>query len=421
MITTMAASESGESDLPTSTLAREVRDALTHLYDHAYLERHPLAARLAPPSGGPRTRAQATRRILLDAIELLNPGDNVGLRALERRAYGILFGLYVEGLDVADVAEQLGISARQLRRDRAVAIEALAAILEDRHLPPAPPLAVPPAPPTEIPAPPVDALLTESRRLAAQPEALDLARLIANLLPILTPLARERQVTLAAAIDPALPRVRANPTLVRQILIGLARQAMEPGRAGRLSFQAAVGAGSIRVGLVFTPAGGATTAPALPPDSDLATMAAALGGAIEEELPATPAAAGTRWLRLPYRAQRTVLIVDDNQDLLELFRRYLAGYPYQVMAAGTVDEGLALLGGTRPDAVVLDLMMPGRDGWEFLRAVREEPGLQDLPVIVCSVLHEPDLALALGAQDVLKKPVAAADLLAALTRVLGEG
>jgi hypothetical protein len=77
-------------------LARNIRDALAHLYDHAYLETHPLAEHLAAERAGlTRTRAQETRRILLDAIELLNPGDNVALRAPERRTYEVLYGLYV--------------------------------------------------------------------------------------------------------------------------------------------------------------------------------------------------------------------------------------------------------------------------------------------------------------------------------------
>src|SRR5690606_31210218 len=124
------------------------------------------------------------------------------------------------------------------------------------------------------------------------------------------------------------------------------------------------------------------------------------------------------WLRLPQRAYATVLVVDDNQDLLELFRRYLAGRPYQVVGATGVDEGLAQVRRSPPDVVVLDLMMPGRDGWEVLRALREEPALRHLPVIVCSVLYEPELAHALGAQRVLKKPVHAAELIAALESVL---
>ena len=75
-------------------LGRQIRDALAHLYDYVYLQRHPLAERLLPAHASTiRTRAQELRRILLDAIESLNPGDSVPIRALERRSYAILFGL----------------------------------------------------------------------------------------------------------------------------------------------------------------------------------------------------------------------------------------------------------------------------------------------------------------------------------------
>jgi hypothetical protein len=127
-------------DRPSDTsndveFVRQVRDALTCLYDHVHLQRHPLAQRLVPQQTvATRTRAQELRRILLDAIEALNPGDSVPIRAPERRPYAILFGLYVEGRQWQEVANSLSIGGRQLRRDRAAAIEALASILTDRYL-----------------------------------------------------------------------------------------------------------------------------------------------------------------------------------------------------------------------------------------------------------------------------------------------
>jgi hypothetical protein len=67
-------------------LARQVREALACLYDHTYLQRHSLAERLVSPhAAATRTRAQELRRILLDAIEELNPGENAPIRAAERR------------------------------------------------------------------------------------------------------------------------------------------------------------------------------------------------------------------------------------------------------------------------------------------------------------------------------------------------
>jgi CheY-like chemotaxis protein len=383
---------------------------LTHLYDHAYLERHPLAARLAKgTAGSTRTRAQETRRILLNAIELLNPGDNVGLRTLERRAYALLFSLYVEGHDVPTVAQTLGISGRQLRRDRTAALAALAAILEDRYLQST----------TQTPSSPLaDPLQQESLRLAEQQESVDLDGLAANLLAILEPLAQTQGVRLQSCLPAPVPSVRANSILLRQILLSLASQAISHALPQTLTLVA--GANS-RVGWRLQRQSvdrGAEPYPAhLPFALDtLETLTAALGGQIQIER----GTAGEEWLwlALPQAAQRRVLVIDDNQDLVELFRRYLAGHPYQVQSASSVDEGLAQVRRTLPDAVVLDLMMPGRDGWELLAALRQDLALRRVPVIVCSVLHEPELAHALGAQRVLKKPVGASELLAALEAVL---
>ncbi|MGQ9683779.1 MAG: response regulator [Anaerolineae bacterium] len=63
-------------------------------------------------------------------------------------------------------------------------------------------------------------------------------------------------------------------------------------------------------------------------------------------------------------------------------------------------------------------MMPEQDGWETLQTLRAQPGLQDTPIIVCSILDEPQLALSLGADDVLRKPVSQAALLQTLSRWL---
>lgn len=402
------------SSLPT----RQLRDALAHLYDHAYLERHPLAARLARGSSGTRTRAQETRRILLNAIELLNPGDNWGLRSLERRAYAVLFGLYVEGHDMPTVAQSLGISSRQLRRDRAAALESLAALLEDRYLTPAEE-GQPHGPLAE------DPLHQESFRLAEQQECVYLEELADSLFAILDSLARANDVRLRMELPAAVSFVRANPTLLRQLLLSLGSHAIAHVQPHCLTLAAQThidetGVTSLQVGWHLqwstqTPATFHLKDLFADPDTP-ATLAAALGGHLQVE----PGAQGDAclWLELSQGIHRTVLVIDDNHDLLELFRRYLTGHPYLVQSASSVDEGLALVQRSLPDAIVLDLMMPGRDGWEALAALRRDPALTAVPVIICSVLHEPELAHAMGAQCVLKKPVGAPELLAALEAVL---
>ena len=112
--------------------------------------------------------------------------------------------------------------------------------------------------------------------------------------------------------------------------------------------------------------------------------------------------------------QRAVLVVDDNEDVLELCRRYLAPHGYGVITATTAEEAIDLAAQLQPFAITLDLMLPGQDGWDALQALLNRPDTQRIPVIICSVLKQRELALSLGATAFLEKPVTEQGLLAAL-------
>ena len=113
---------------------------------------------------------------------------------------------------------------------------------------------------------------------------------------------------------------------------------------------------------------------------------------------------------------RPVLVVDDSPELLELFRRYLSGSLYEPVNATSGDEALVLARKVRPACIVLDVMMPSRDGWDILQTLRADPTTKGLPVVVCSVLRQRELALSLGASSSLTKPVSQRALLEALDR-----
>jgi Amt family ammonium transporter len=70
----------------------------------------------------------------------------------------------------------------------------------------------------------------------------------------------------------------------------------------------------------------------------------------------------------------------------------------------------------QPRAILLDIMMPGLDGWELLERLREHPRTGGVPVIVCSIVPQESLARLLGAADYIRKPVTRRALLAALDR-----
>jgi CheY-like chemotaxis protein len=119
-------------------------------------------------------------------------------------------------------------------------------------------------------------------------------------------------------------------------------------------------------------------------------------------------------LRLPAASFTRVLLVDDNQSIHQLVRRYLVGHPYAMLSAFDADQALEIIGAEQPDVVILDVMMSGRDGWELLRLLRASAPLQEIPVIVCSVLEQAALAHSLGADAYLTKPVTQDALLTAL-------
>jgi CheY-like chemotaxis protein len=103
-----------------------------------------------------------------------------------------------------------------------------------------------------------------------------------------------------------------------------------------------------------------------------------------------------------------ILVVDDNHDNAEIIRQYLEirGYPITVAHSG--DEALALFETVRPAVVLLDVMMPGRDGWDVCRVMKQHPTLgRAVRVIMVTALDEwqdKREALQIGADDYVEKP-----------------
>ena len=99
-------------------------------------------------------------------------------------------------------------------------------------------------------------------------------------------------------------------------------------------------------------------------------------------------ASGSVRLVLPLAPPATILVVDDNQDALQLIQRYLAGTHYRPVVTRSPFEGLALAQELQPQAILLDVMLPGMDGWEMLARLRRHPATERIPVIICTILPE---------------------------------
>lgn len=83
-----------------------------------------------------------------------------------------------------------------------------------------------------------------------------------------------------------------------------------------------------------------------------------------------------------------VVSIEDEHEIVELLRVVLRHPEINVYPAENGEAGLALLRQIRPDLVILDIMMPGMDGWAVYDTIRSDPDLCDLPVIILSVLQE---------------------------------
>lgn len=102
----------------------------------------------------------------------------------------------------------------------------------------------------------------------------------------------------------------------------------------------------------------------------------------------------------------TVLVIEDDPDMRELERTALSGSGHEVMLASNGSEGLRELERRKPCVILLDLMMPVMDGWEFRKRQQAEPALADVPVIVLSALDRAQARAAdLTGVEFLKKPL----------------
>jgi two-component system phosphate regulon response regulator PhoB len=121
---------------------------------------------------------------------------------------------------------------------------------------------------------------------------------------------------------------------------------------------------------------------------------------------------------------QTILIIEDEPDIVEVLKYNLEKNRFRVATAGSGEDGLAAARDTRPDLVLLDLMLPGIDGLEVCRKLRDDERTRALPVIMLTAKGtESDIVvgLTLGADDYVVKPFSTSELMARIKAVLRRG
>lgn len=396
-----------------SEFAQQIRKALENIHDSVSLQRLSLSALLANPERTTEQSVRYLRTLLLETIESLEPESRLPPRAKERRPFAILYGRYVQGMETNELVEELAISMRQLRREHQRALtaivermwETLRDELRAPNVQPMTPHAIAaqamPSSFEEMPGG-NDAIQAETAHLIthAKAEHLQIQILINDILAMLSPLTAERRVELQNCLPDTLPSILAPRTVLRQAIFELLAYALDIAAAGQLVLQASV---DQTLNLSIWAKGAEST-------DWRSTVGLEVSQSLLSGLSAklTITNASDAWqsiVHLPVVTPRSILVIDDNSSLVELFRRYIAGHPYYLHHAYTVQEALDYAGQNKVSLILLDIMMPERDGWEVLQQLKRYTTTREIPIIICSVIHEPEIAKMLGAADYLVKPV----------------
>jgi len=107
----------------------------------------------------------------------------------------------------------------------------------------------------------------------------------------------------------------------------------------------------------------------------------------------------------PGAEDNVILVIDDDPHARALLSRFLIREGYAVRTASDGESGLELARSLRPRAILLDVMMPHMDGWAVLSALKADPQVADIPVVMETIVQEKGLAFSLGAADYLTKPI----------------
>jgi CheY-like chemotaxis protein len=400
--------------------AEQIADAYEHLYDLLYLRSHPLLDVLVPAPAQPdKKRARELHRTLLDAVDELDPGPQAPAFSHEWRRHRLLVLRYLKGLNPQAVADQLAVSLRHYYRVHKIAIEDVAELLWKRlaarqEAPEASP------PRQDVSLSRLELLRLEAARMAQADRYAQIGAVLQGVLPLLQEMLHHHRIDVRLALSEALPAVSIDRSMLRQMLLGTTSYLVERTEGAALCVSAEERETRVSLTLALDPPAAVQPGEPEEVESRLASLdeMAALSGAHILPTYAGPAVVGFDLL-LP-TGERTVLVIDDNEDVLALMRSYLGPHRYRVIAARTAQEGLDKAVQFQPYAITLDLMMPERDGWDILQSLLNQPATAHIPVIICTVLKQKELALSLGAAGFLEKPVTEQSLLAAL-EALEEG
>lgn len=402
---------------------------MRHLYNPIELRQSPLVALFGLDQHAHPT--SELRGLLLEAIKQLKPAGQTPIHAKSWRAYQILRQRYQEQFTQQEVASDLGLSIRHLRREERWAVRLLAEELWAKYQLSARWLQFPRGhtQPVETMTPEHSTpdWATEITRLneALSQEPVDLVALLQVVAQLVEPLLETTSVQLSITASDERLWVNAHGATMRHALLNILSAVISVAPGGQLLLTVSSHGQTAQLDI--------SVAPSVPVDGNhsslnemaleslsIARQLCELSAAVfTVTLPKPPERPLTVQVRLPCIERVAVLMIEDNQDTIQLVRRYLLHSRYRLIGVSDSEQALSVAEKQTPQIIVLDVMLPGIDGWELLGRLRQHPTTHNVPVIVCSILPQESLALALGASLFLRKPFTQQAFLSHLDRLIG--
>jgi len=393
---------------------QELREALARLYDPDYQPSEILCALMGcDPRGG----ALAVQTAIIRAIEDLQPAADIPPTAQTRRVFDLLRDRFVLKLTQEETAEYLHVSLSSVQRGQREAMHVLARAIWERGQMQEPSaeehFQEEQSPVGETHRP--DWRSQTRRELASlrsvDPNRVaDVAETLQSMLELESALALGRGVHLEVGyVQPDLVAAT-HPSALRQTLIAALGQLARHAAPGTITLFARLEEGNAKI----TVRGPIAQGHKLTKEDLTRDILVPEGTTVEAGIEGGHA---FLWINAPSLGQITVLVVDDNPDMLQFGRRCTTGTRYRIVHAAGGEEAIERIRTSSPDIIVLDVMLPDVDGWKLLMQLHEDPATRPIPIIVCSVIREKELAQALGAALYLPKPVEPRQFVEALDQV----
>lgn len=382
-----------------------VRRLLERLYDLPFLHQHPLAVQAkAIPGLNESTPSQALRQLLVRSIG--TPGS-LSDRALSvpDRYLKLVYLHYVDGMTIQEAAHSLSVSERQAYRDLQRGVEAVASAFWETLRAAQEVMA------HDEMSPPTS-LQSEVDRIMLQVTSVDAGTLVNNALQAVQKIAQQRRLNLLVS-TPATPcTVRVSEAVAQQLIVRCLSQIIQS--LDSTSVQLSVINKPRLIELEVRIEGAYPSVSVIDSDSLAIQLFDRLGWSYTWH---TVRSAETIFSMTAPTDLRYLLLIDDNESLSDLLDRYLVNSPYRIVAAVNPSDGLRLAQELLPDVIMLDIMMPNMDGWELLQRLRNCTSTAEIPIVVCSVFNDPELAQSLGATLFLPKPLSRELFLDALQHI----